>query len=173
MPWRLLVAITDSGTPGLSATSNFTVTVNPTTHPGVGSVTILGGRVNLVAGGPQGRDYTVLTSTRTPKLPEVAGRTRPGRSAPILGRGHWRHSSRGTFPNRPPIPLGCGRDGRTPPTQKFNFGVRVENICHRLGNELNYTIPKIMAEGFYQTRNTIVLQLKISVAGWSHKNLPQ
>jgi hypothetical protein len=38
MPWRSLVAITDSGTPGLSATSNFTVTVNPTTHPVVGSV---------------------------------------------------------------------------------------------------------------------------------------
>jgi len=119
------VAITDSGTPGLSATSNFTVTVNPTTHPGAGSVTVLGGRVNLMASGPQGPDYTVLTSTRTP------------------------------------------------PTQKFNFGVRVNNICHRLGNELNYTIPKITAEGFYQTRNPIVLQLKISVAGWSHKNLPK
>jgi hypothetical protein len=49
----------------------------------------------------------------------------------------------------------------------------VNKICHQLGNELNYTIPKITAEGFYQTRNTIVLQLKISVAGWSHKNLPK
>jgi hypothetical protein len=84
-----------------------------------------------------------------------------------------RHSSHGTFPNRPPTLLGCGRDGRTPPTQKFNFGVRVNKICHQLGNELNYTIPKITAEGFYQTRNPIVLQLKISVAGWSHKNLPK
>jgi hypothetical protein len=46
----------------------------------------------------------------------------------------------------------------------------VNKICHRLGIELNYTIPNIMGEGFYQTRNTIVLQLKISVAGWSHKN---
>jgi hypothetical protein len=31
---------------------------------------------------------------------------------------------RNIFTNRPPTPLGCGRDGRTPPTQKFNFGVR-------------------------------------------------
>ena len=111
------MAITDSGTPGLSATNSFTVTVNPLAQPTVSSIN--------VAGGPQGPDYTVLTSTRTP------------------------------------------------PTQKFNFGVRVNKICHQLGNELNYTIPKITAEGFYQTRNPIVLQLKISVAGWSHKNLPK
>jgi hypothetical protein len=31
------------------------------------------------------------------------------------------------FPSARPIPPGCGRDGRTPPTQKFNFGVQVES----------------------------------------------
>ena len=35
-------------------------------------------------------------------------------------------SSHGTFPNRLPTLPGCGRDGRTPPTQKFHFGVRDE-----------------------------------------------
>jgi hypothetical protein len=68
MPWRSLVAITDSGTPGLSATSNFTVTVNPTTHPGVGSVTILGGQVSLVATGAVGPDYTVTGLDQPCKL---------------------------------------------------------------------------------------------------------
>jgi len=72
MPWRSLVAITDSSTPDLSATSNFTVTVNPTTHPVAGSVTVLGGRVNLMASGPRGPDYTVLTTTNL-----AAGRRYP------------------------------------------------------------------------------------------------
>ena len=62
--------------------------------------------------------------TRTPKLPVVAGRTRPPRSAPVPGRSNWLHSNHGTFSNRPPAPHCCGRDGRTPPMQKFNFGIR-------------------------------------------------
>jgi hypothetical protein len=49
--------------PGLKATSNFTVTVNPTIHPVVGSVTVLGGQVNLVATGAVGPDYTLWAST--------------------------------------------------------------------------------------------------------------
>jgi hypothetical protein len=47
----------------------------------------------------------------------------PCRSAPVPGRSNWLHSSHGTFTQRSPTPPGCGRDGRTPPTQKFNFGV--------------------------------------------------
>jgi hypothetical protein len=84
--------------------------------------------------------------TRTPKLPMVVGRTRPCRSAPVPGRSNWLRSSRETFLNHPPIAPGCGRDsdklrfrehatksvsragGRSPPTQKFNFGVRI-NGC--------------------------------------------
>jgi hypothetical protein len=57
------VAITDNGTPGLSATNNLTVTVNPVTNPVVGAVTVLGGQVNLMVSGPQGLDYTLLTTT--------------------------------------------------------------------------------------------------------------
>jgi O-glycosyl hydrolase len=49
--------------PSLSATNSFTVTVNPITNPVVGSVTVSGGQVNLVVNGPQGPDYTLLTTT--------------------------------------------------------------------------------------------------------------
>src|SRR5208283_4562605 len=45
-------------------------------------------------------------------------------------------SSHGTFPNRPPTPPGCGRDGRTPVTQKVNFGVRVNRFATRETNEV-------------------------------------
>jgi hypothetical protein len=48
---------------------------------------------------------------------------------PVLGRSNWLHSSHGTFSNCPSIPHGCGRDGRTPLTQKFIFGVRVQMFC--------------------------------------------
>ena len=72
--WRPLVSqagttnsialkVADNGTPSLSATNNFTVTVNAITNLVVGPVTVLGGQVNLAVSGPQGPDYTVLTST--------------------------------------------------------------------------------------------------------------
>jgi glucuronoarabinoxylan endo-1,4-beta-xylanase len=57
------VVAADNGTPNLSATNNFTVTVNPITNPVVGSATVLGGQVNLMVSGPQGPDYTLLTTT--------------------------------------------------------------------------------------------------------------
>jgi len=57
------VAITDNSTPGLSATKNFTVTVNPITNPVVGSVTVLSGQMSLVATGAVGPDYTLWAST--------------------------------------------------------------------------------------------------------------
>jgi len=57
------VVVTDNGSPHLSATNNFTVTVNPLTNPVVGSVTVSGGQVNLPVSGPQGPDYTLLTTT--------------------------------------------------------------------------------------------------------------
>jgi hypothetical protein len=72
--WRPLVSqanttnviqtqVTDSGSPPLSATNNFNVIVNAVTNPVVGSVTISGGQVNMTVNGPQGPDYTLLTST--------------------------------------------------------------------------------------------------------------
>ncbi|MGA3285768.1 MAG: hypothetical protein ABSD57_15105 [Verrucomicrobiota bacterium] len=54
------MAITDNRTPGLSATNNLTVTVNPVTNPEVGAVTVLEGQVNLMVSGPQGPDYTLV-----------------------------------------------------------------------------------------------------------------
>jgi len=57
------VKVTENGAPNLSATNSFTVTVNPITNPVVGSVTVLGGQVNLMVSGPQGPDYTLLTTT--------------------------------------------------------------------------------------------------------------
>jgi glucuronoarabinoxylan endo-1,4-beta-xylanase len=54
---------TEEGTPILSATNNFTVTVNPLTNPVIGSLSISGGHVNLLVSGPQGPDYTLETTT--------------------------------------------------------------------------------------------------------------
>jgi hypothetical protein len=59
----ITLKVADNGTPSLSATNNFTVTVNAITNPVVGPVSVLGGQVNLAVSGPQGPDYTVLTST--------------------------------------------------------------------------------------------------------------
>ena len=57
------VLVAESGSPNLSATNNFTVTVNPLNQPVLGSVTLANGQVNLVVNGDQGPDYTLLTST--------------------------------------------------------------------------------------------------------------
>ena len=58
------VQVTDNGTPNLSATNNFTITVNPITQPVLSSVIIAsGGQVSLVINGAQGPDYTLLSST--------------------------------------------------------------------------------------------------------------
>jgi glucuronoarabinoxylan endo-1,4-beta-xylanase len=57
------IQVTDSGSPPLSATNHFTVTVNALTNPVIGSVTVSAGLVNLPVSGPQGPDYTLLTST--------------------------------------------------------------------------------------------------------------
>ena len=56
------VAVTDNET-GLSATNRFNVVVNPITNPVIGSVTLSQGQVSLTVNGPQGPDYTLLTST--------------------------------------------------------------------------------------------------------------
>jgi glucuronoarabinoxylan endo-1,4-beta-xylanase len=57
------VAVTDNGT-SLSATNSFHVIVNPlSSQPTVSSIATSGGQVTLVVAGPQGPDYSVLTST--------------------------------------------------------------------------------------------------------------
>ena len=56
------VQVTDSGS-GLSATGSFNVLVNAVTNPVVGSVNLSAGHISMTVNGPQGPDYTVLTSS--------------------------------------------------------------------------------------------------------------
>jgi hypothetical protein len=57
------VAVTDTGTL-LSGTNSYNVIVNPlSSQPTLASISTSGGQVTLVLNGPQGPDYTVLTST--------------------------------------------------------------------------------------------------------------
>ncbi len=57
------VTVTDNGTL-LSATNSFNVIVNPLSSlPTVDSIGTSGGQVTLLLNGPQGPDYTVLTTT--------------------------------------------------------------------------------------------------------------
>ncbi len=58
------VVVTDSGTPNVGATNNFNVVVNPLSSlPTVDSIGASAGQVTLMLNGPQGPDYTILTST--------------------------------------------------------------------------------------------------------------
>ena len=57
------VQVTDNGTPNLTATNHFTVTVNPLVRPVLGSIAVSGGQTSLVVNGTQGPDYTLLVST--------------------------------------------------------------------------------------------------------------
>jgi hypothetical protein len=72
--WRPLVAqanstnpvqvvVTDNGSPSLSATNRFTISVNPLTFPTLASVSIVGGQFQGVVYGPAGPDYAVQVST--------------------------------------------------------------------------------------------------------------
>ncbi|MGH7991907.1 MAG: immunoglobulin domain-containing protein [Limisphaerales bacterium] len=56
------VKVSDNGTPSLSATQSFTVTVNPLTQPSVTSTTV-GGQLHLTVAGEVGPDYAVQAST--------------------------------------------------------------------------------------------------------------
>lgn len=57
------VRVADNGSPNLSATNSFTVTVNALAQPVMSSIAASGGQVSLVVNGPAGPDYTLLTST--------------------------------------------------------------------------------------------------------------
>jgi glucuronoarabinoxylan endo-1,4-beta-xylanase len=59
----ITLKVADSGTPSLSTTNSFKVTVNPLVQPTVGSIHVSDGQVSLVATGTAGPDYTVLIST--------------------------------------------------------------------------------------------------------------
>jgi hypothetical protein len=55
--------VSDNGTPSLSATQSFTVTVNPITQPGLGSISLAGGQISFNISGQSGPDYAIETST--------------------------------------------------------------------------------------------------------------
>lgn len=55
--------VTDSGTPPLSATQNFTAIINPLTPPSVSSAVLNNGQFTLQVGGMVGPDYAVQVST--------------------------------------------------------------------------------------------------------------
>jgi len=57
------VVASDNGTPNLSATNNFTVTVNPLTQPSMDSSSHAGGQFSMTVSGQVGPDYTVQVST--------------------------------------------------------------------------------------------------------------
>ncbi|MDB6066578.1 MAG: hypothetical protein JWR26_2786 [Pedosphaera sp.] len=57
------VVVTDNGTPNLSATNSFTVTVNPLTSALLTSAAVTGGQFHCTINGPTGPDYSVQVST--------------------------------------------------------------------------------------------------------------
>jgi glucuronoarabinoxylan endo-1,4-beta-xylanase len=58
------VMVADSETPSQNATNSFNVIVNPLSSlPAISSINVAGGQASLTVTGPQGPDYTVLTST--------------------------------------------------------------------------------------------------------------
>jgi glucuronoarabinoxylan endo-1,4-beta-xylanase len=57
------VEVADNGSPILSATNNFTVTVNPLPAPPLKLQAVSAGQVSLLVNGTQGPDYTLLTTT--------------------------------------------------------------------------------------------------------------
>lgn len=57
------IRVTDNGSPALSATNTFTITVPPLSPPVVSSIRNTSGQLSLTINGAVGPDYTLLTST--------------------------------------------------------------------------------------------------------------
>ena len=57
------VVVADSGSPSLTATQNFSVTVSPVTMPALSSRGFINGVFGMAVGGVVGPDYTIQTST--------------------------------------------------------------------------------------------------------------
>jgi hypothetical protein len=57
------VVVADSGTPSLSATQSYRVTVNPLTQPGIGLLSLTGNRFGFSVSGQTGPDYAVQVSS--------------------------------------------------------------------------------------------------------------
>ena len=59
----VVVVVTDNGTPNLSATNNFTVTVNPLITPTTGTLSYSGGQFSTSFSGQIGPDYALQSNT--------------------------------------------------------------------------------------------------------------
>ena len=57
------VAVTDNGSPNLSATQSFNVIVNPLTLPGMAPAQVTGGQIGFTISGQAGPDYAVQVSS--------------------------------------------------------------------------------------------------------------
>jgi hypothetical protein len=55
--------VSDNGTPNLSATQSFSVVVNPLSVPGIGNISVAGGRFSFNVSGQSGPDYAIEAST--------------------------------------------------------------------------------------------------------------
>lgn len=55
--------VADNGSPSMSATQSFTVTVNPLTQPSFGNISAAGGHFGFSVSGQSGPDYAIETST--------------------------------------------------------------------------------------------------------------
>jgi alpha-L-arabinofuranosidase len=53
----------DNGTPSLSATQSFSVSVNPLSSPGINNISVAGGKFGFSVSGQGGPDYAIETST--------------------------------------------------------------------------------------------------------------
>lgn len=60
---QFVVTVADDGSPSLSATNTFNVTVNPLAQPAFSSISTTGNDIHLEISGDAGPDYTLLTST--------------------------------------------------------------------------------------------------------------
>ncbi len=74
----ITVQVTDSGSPSLSVTNSFKVTVNPLIPPAVSSISVTGGQVSLVATGTLGPDYTLWASTNLASWQALLTSNSPG-----------------------------------------------------------------------------------------------
>src|SRR5262249_18236532 len=54
---NVTIVVTDNGSPNLSATQSFTLTVNPLNQPNVGTISASGGAFSLSVSGDTGPDY--------------------------------------------------------------------------------------------------------------------
>jgi pectin methylesterase-like acyl-CoA thioesterase len=100
-----LVVVSDNGSPPLSATNSFLVTVNPVTQPTLSAPTLSGGQFTFTATGQSGPDYAVQASTDLSAWQTVFRTNSP--AMPFL----WADPDTGLYPIRfyrlivgPPLP---------------------------------------------------------------------